>query len=246
MNNCPFHSASNKNFFRPANFLSTNLFLSLFGAFFILVFANYCLAQKTTWRYVATVTDGKTYLNDEIKTLAGKHKMAWEKIIKSDGSSATAFVEWDCFGKRRLTNQITFYNSDQSVIGTKRSGFDWTPIIPDSTADYLYSRVCLPVPPMLWAQIISDRTALRNYPDNAAPITRTAKRGEKFQIIPETGKDNWYNVVDATTQEDYWLPGDSFEITTDAPTTQVAKGKSPNLQKSQRKKKPKSSRAGKN
>lgn len=120
------------------------------------------------------------------------------------------------------------------MIGTKKNGFDWTPIIPGSAADFLYYRVCLPATPVIWADIISDRTPLRLYPEGNAQVLRTAKRGERFQIVPETGKGGWFNVVDEKTQEDYWLPADSFELIVSTPpkaATAAVKLKSNSLKK---------------
>ena len=188
------------------------LFLTLFVLFGTLISTNDCSAQNSTWRYVATLPGGiKSYLNDEAKVSPNKNKTRWEKIVKSEGISATALVEWNCSDKLRLTRQITFYNSDQSVVGTKKNGFDWSPIIPGSSADFLYRRVCLKAPPVRVAEITTERADLRFIPVENALIVRTAKRGEKFQIVSETGKGSWFNIVDPETQEDYWLTSDSFK-----------------------------------
>ncbi len=155
-------------------------------------------------------------------------------MIKSDGSSATALVEWNCPSKLRLTRQITFYNADQSVIGTKKNGFDWTPIISGSAADFFYRRICSTMT-LQTAEITNLRADLRVFPDNAAPIIRTAKRGERFQIVPETGKGGWFNVVDAATQEDYWLTSDLFKtITASAKKAESASRPKNNRPKSQK------------
>lgn len=209
MNNYPFNCVSNKCFYRLVN-----LFLHLFSALlFQSLIASGAFGQKSVWRYVATAPGGsKTFLNDEIKTLPNKNKARWEKAVKTDGSFVIALAEWNCKDKMRLTRQITFYDSDQSVIATKKTGFEWSPIIPGSAADFLYSRVCLPAPPISWARITANRAALRAFPDAAAPTIRTARQGEQFQIVAETGKGGWFNVVDAATQEDYWLFSNSFEI----------------------------------
>jgi hypothetical protein len=231
MNNHPLHDALGKSLTRSKNVLP--LLLCLFTS--VLIFTTNTFAQTQVWQYVTTLPGGiKSYLNDEVKVLPSKKKTRWEKVIKADGSSATALVEWDCSGKLRLTRQITFYNSDQSVVGTKKKGFDWSPVIPGSAADFLYYRVCLPATPVIWADIISDRTALRLYPEGNAQVLRTAKRGERFQIVPETGKGGWFNVVDEKTQEDYWLPADSFELIVSAPpkaATAAVKLKSNSIKK---------------
>lgn len=189
----------------------------LFSGFF----TETAFGQKAFWRYVTAVTGGsKTYLNSEIKTIPGGRKIAWEKVVNPNGSAAIAFAEWDCRDKLRLTRQITFYNPDQTVIGTRKTGFEWSPVIPDSTADYLYHRVCLPLPPAILAQITANGTALRSLPHNAAPIVRVAQSGEISQIVPETGKEGWFNVVGNQTQQDYWLYTDFFRmIVTDSGTT---------------------------
>ncbi len=192
--------------------LINTLLSHLYALTTILIFTSTTFAQAATWRYVSTLPGGiKSYLNDEVKVLPNKNKVRWEKMIKSDDSSATALVEWNCAAKLRLTKQRTFYNTDQSVIGTKKNGFDWTPLIPGSSADFLYRRVCTAMT-FQTAEITSANADLRTFPDNSAPITRTAKRGDKFQIVPESGQGGWFNIVDAATQEDYWLRSNSFKI----------------------------------
>lgn len=192
-------------------YLINSLRLHFYALTAILIFTVAAFAQTTTWRYVATLPGGiKSYLNDEVKALPNKNNIRWEKMIKSDGSSAAALVEWNCPGKLRLTRQITFYNADQSVIGTKKNGFDWTPIIPGSSADFLYRRVCSAIK-LQTAKISALQADLRAFPYNTAPITGTAKRGDKFQIVPESGEGGWFNVVDAATQEDYWLTREQFK-----------------------------------
>ncbi len=177
-----------------------------------LMFTAPSSAQTSIWRYVATLPGGvKTYLNESVKSLPNKNQVRWEKIIKADGTWTTALIEWNCAEELRLPRQLTFYNADGSVIGTKKTGFVWTPIIPDSAAAWLFRRVCLPAALVLTARITAPRTALHSAPDQAATVTRFAGRGERFEIVPETGRGNWYNIVDAFTQEDYWLEGDAFE-----------------------------------
>lgn len=66
---------------------------------------------------------------------------------------------------------------------------------------------------------------MRSFPDLAAPIIGIADQGDKFQIIPETGKGGWYNVVDSLTQQDYWLHGNTFEIVKTMPVKQEPKKK---------------------
>lgn len=188
--------------------LKTFLILSLA----VLTFANAVSAQKSVWRYVTTVSGGtKGYLNDEIKSLTGGNKSAWEKMIMADGSFAIALAEWDCRNKRRVTKQIIFYKSDQTVIGTKKQT-EWTDIIPGSTSDLMFTRVCLPPQSPQIAEIITLKANLRSFPDGSAPVLREVNKGDKFQIVPETGTGGWYNVVDAETQEDFWLHGSTFKI----------------------------------
>jgi len=62
------------------------------------------------------------------------------------------------------------------------------------------------------AKISVAQADLRAFPDDSAPITGVARRGDKFQIVPESGQGGWFNVVQATTQQDYWLPSNSFKI----------------------------------
>lgn len=178
----------------------------------ILIFTNVISAQKSVWRYVTTVSGGtKGYLNDEVKSLDGGNITAWEKMVMADGSFAIAFAEWNCRNKRRLTKQITFYKSDQTVIGTKKQ-FEWTEIIPGSTSDLMFTRVCLPPQSPEIAEIITLKANLRSLPDASAPVLREANKGDKFQIVPETENGGWYNVVDAATQEDFWIHGNTFKI----------------------------------
>lgn len=182
-------------------------------SFVVLIFANAVLGQTIVWRYVTTLPDGtKGYLNDEIKNLANGNKTAWEKMVSADGSFIIALSEWDCRQKRRLTKQITPYNTDQMVIGTKKTGFEWMEVIPSSISDFTFSRVCRPPQPERFAHIISEKANLRIFPDASAPVIRIAVQGENFLIVPESGAGGWYNVIDVITQEDYWIHGDTFEI----------------------------------
>lgn len=196
-----------------------------------LISTNEVLGQKKVWRYVTTVYGGdKGYLNDEIKILFNGNKSAWEKMVSTDGSFAVALGEWNCSDKLRLTKQISFYRSDQTIIGTSKKQSEWTEIIPDSISDLMFRRVCLASPPVKFARIISLKANLRIFPDVSAPIIRIADQGDKFQIIPESGKGGWYNVVDSVTQQDYWLYGNTFEIVESTPVKQEQKKKksSPN------------------
>lgn len=175
-------------------------------------------AQTSVWRYVVTIPGGsKAYLSDGLKTLSNKNKTAWEKITDSDGSFAIALSEWDCPNKRRMTREVTFYLADGKVRSTQKRAPRWDEVIPGSMADYFYRRVCFPQPAGKWAVITTARTDLRFLPNNTAPVTRIAKKGEKFQIVPESGGGGWFNVVDSKTQEDYWLLNDSFETITNLP-----------------------------
>jgi len=186
----------------------------LFCTLAILIFTNGAFAQIIKWKYVATLgrNDTKVYLNDEVKVLPNKNVTAWQKMIVFDGTYTISQEEFDCTNKRRITRQITYYRADQIAGETKKKPFEWEEIIPSSTADFLYRRVCLPPQPTKWAEINVQQANLRNFPDPYASILRTVKRGEKFQIVPETGKDGWFNVVDVITQKDYWLKSNTFEI----------------------------------
>jgi hypothetical protein len=188
----------------------------------VLMFTNQASAQPTNWRYVITTPDGtKGYLSDEVKILPNGNKSVWGKIIMKDGSSGIALTEWDCRNKRFINRQVIYYNADLTLANTKKRQYEWSEVIPDSTAHLTYRRVCLPPQPVKWAQITLVRANLRNFPDESAPVLRIARQGEKFQIVPETGKGGWFNVVDAVTQQDYWLHGNTFKIVEDTNTKQM-------------------------
>lgn len=199
----------------------THIFRNCANCFKILLFFSIIislntkdiLGQNSVWHYVTTVYGGnKAYLNDEMKSLANANKSVWEKMAMPDGSFAIALAEWDCRNKRRLTKQITFYKPDQTVIGTTKKQFEWSEIIPGSTTDFMFTRICLAQPSPKWAKITTLKANLRSFPEISAPVLRVADKGDKFQIVPETGKGGWYNVIDVKTQEDYWLHGNTFEI----------------------------------
>lgn len=174
-------------------------------------FESNVAAQKPTWRYLVTVAGGtKFYINNDVRTLANKHVLAWEKTLKPDNAASVALAEWDCENKQRLTRQVTFYNPDSTVIGTLKK-FDWTPVIPGSSADLLFRRFCSPVPPIRTAQIIVARADLRTQPA-AGVVWRVARQGETFEVVPGTGQGGWYNVVEPETQVDFWLHGDNFKF----------------------------------
>lgn len=209
MNNHPLLNKSSKLPDRPVN----ALFLSfcLFIAMSVLSSAD-AFAQTTKWRYVMTVPDGaKSYLNDEVKTLRNSNKLAWEKIITPTGSSMVALTLWDCPNRLRLMRQITRYSSDGRTSETGKPSPRWDEIIPDSMSDLHYARICLPAPPVKWARISAPQTPLRQLPGSDSPIIRIAASGERFEIVPESEKRNWVNVVDPATQQDYWLLYKWFE-----------------------------------
>lgn len=188
--------------------------LLLIYTIIILCVANNAFSQTATWQYVTTVTGGsKLYYKKDIKVLANKNLSIWQLVIMPDKSFAVALEEWDCGNKRRVARQITFYKADATVIGTKKQP-EWSEVIPGSSADYIFRRVCLPTPPARWAQITTTKANLRSLPDANAPVLRNAGRGEKFQIVEDIEQDGWFNVIDVTTQEDYWLHSSTFKVLT--------------------------------
>lgn len=222
MNYSLLYSAADIHFLRSPK----RLFLSaiLFGALTVLIFTNSGFAQTPTWRYVITNPEGtKGYINDEMKTLPNGNKNVWEKVVWADGSSVIAFAEYDCRNKRRITRQVTYYNRDQTIIDTKKRQSDlieWRNIIPGTGGDSNYRRVCLLPEPVKWAEIIVPQVKMRSLPDESAAVLRVAKNGERFQFVPDTGFRGWINVVDTATQQDYWLPGNTFKIVEAANTKQ--------------------------
>lgn len=170
------------------------------------------IAQTAKWRYVTTIADGtKTYLRDEIKILPNANRQAWVKMLYSDDSSFVALTEWDCLNQRRIYRQIILHNPDGLIAGKPKLPQRWQEIAPDSVGDLLYVRICLPAQPVKWAQIIAPDTRLRQKSEIDSPVIRTADRGERFEIVFETDKRRRVNIVDAETQEDYWLPRNEFE-----------------------------------
>lgn len=211
MNTRSFINKLNTFFLRVNNRI--DLKILLFLLLISLISTNEVIGQKSVWRYVTTVYGGeKGYLNSNIRTLPNGNKSSWEKMILPDGSFFIALAEWNCPNKLKLTKQVTFYKSDQTIMGKSKRQSEWSEIIPDSLVDFMFTRVCLPPQPIKWAQIISEKANLRSFPDASAPVVRVADQGNIFQIIPETGKGGWYNVVDSVTQQDYWLHGSTFEI----------------------------------
>jgi len=179
-----------------------------------LCITNSSVGQTATWQYITTVTGGsKLYFKKDIKVLANKNLSLWQLVTMPDKSFAVALEEWDCGNKRRVAREITFYRADATVIGTKKQS-EWSEVIPGSSADYIYRRVCLPAPTPRWAEITAKKANLRSLPDSNAPVLRTAERGEKFQIIEDIEQDGWFNVIDVTTQEDYWLHSSTFKVLT--------------------------------
>jgi len=71
------------------------------------------------------------------------------------------------------------------------------------------------------AQITVQEVKMRSLPDESASVLRVAEEGEKFQFVPDTRFRGWFNVVDAATQQDYWLPGNTFKIVEAAETKQT-------------------------
>jgi hypothetical protein len=197
-------------------FLSVFSVLRLFLIYTITIFCviNTVFGQTAIWQYVTTVTGGsKLYYKNDIKVLANKNLSVWQLVIMPDKSFAIALEEWDCRNKRRVARQITFYKADATVIGTRKQS-EWNAVIPGSSADYIFRRVCLPTPTARWAQITVTKANLRSLPNANAPVLRTAERGEKFQIVEDIEQDGWFNVIDVTTQEDYWLHSNTFKVLT--------------------------------
>lgn len=232
MNKSLHYFAPNTSFLRshPRFFFSSILFCVLA----VLIFTNHAFAQTATWRYVITIPDGtKGYVNDEVEILANGNKHVWEKIVWADGSSVIALAEWDCRNKRRRTRQVTYYNRDQTIINMKKRQsdlYEWRYVIPGSGGDSNYRRVCLPLEPVKWAEITVRQVKLRSLPDESASVLRVAEEGEKFQFVPDTRFRGWFNVVDPATQQDYWLPGNTFKIVEDAETKQKAAKKEKRIQ----------------
>lgn len=195
------------------SFYSLNSFIFLFCLFTApMILVTGISAQTTKWRYVMTVPDGaKSYLNDEVRILRNGNKLAWEKIITPSGSSMVAFTEWDCPSRLRLMRQVTRYSPDGRTSETGKPSPTWDEIIPDSMSDLHYARICLPAPPVKWARITAPQTPLRQLPGSDSAIIRVAEQGERFEIVPESEKRNWVNVVDPATQQDFWLLYKWFE-----------------------------------
>lgn len=170
------------------------------------------IAQTAKWRYVTTLANGtKTYFRDEIKILPNGNRQSWVKTLRSDDSSSAILMEWNCSNQRRVYRQIILYNPDGLLAGKSKLPQRWEELAPDSVGELLYVRICLPAQPVKWAQIIAPDTRLRQKSEIDSPVMRTANRGERFEIVFETEKRRRVNVVDAETQEDYWLPRNEFE-----------------------------------
>lgn len=209
MNNQPpfaeadeFYSSSSKKFFE--RFL---LFIAVW------IFSSSASAQSPMWHYVGTLSSGKkVYLNDEIKSLARGNKTAWQKTVNADASSDVSLSEWNCAEKIRRTRQTSLYNPDESLIETQRGHFEWTRIVPGSSGEILHRRICLPAAPPVIAEITAPAAFLRALPDPDAQIIRIAERGARFDAVPESGKDGWFNLIDRVTQADYWVTADDLNI----------------------------------
>lgn len=144
--------------------------------------------QQRTWRYATTIVEGtKFYLDSDRRLNAAGNPLVWEKMIESDGLQFVSFVEWDCRLKNRRILQTTVDNADRTVEEMiKQSG--WVPIVPDSSSALLYRLICLPQPAAAFAEITASEAALHAAPDLRAPVVRTAQRGERFVLVPNTGE----------------------------------------------------------
>lgn len=170
------------------------------------------IAQAAKWRYVTTLADDtKTYFRDEIKILPDGNRQSWVRTIHSDESFSPILMEWNCSNQRRIYRQIILHNPDGLLAGKSKPPQRWEETVPGSVGGLLYVRICLPAQPVKWAQIIAPDTRLRQNSELDSPVIRTANRGERFEIVFETEKRRRVNIVDAETQEDYWLPRNEFE-----------------------------------
>lgn len=178
-------------------------------------------AQLMRWHYVITVTGGtKFYLGKDRRTTGVGTVLVWEKTRSPDNAFMISLAEWNCGEKIRRTKQSTFYDSSNTLFGS-RGQMEWKPVIPGSSADFLMELACHPVPQPVFAEITVPRAALLGFPDSAAPVKRIAAFGEKFRVVPHTGSDGWYNLVELSgEEEDYWLTGDSLLIKSSVPTSE--------------------------
>ncbi len=168
--------------------------------------------QTTNWRYVQTIYGGvKLYMKDEFEKLKNKNIVVWDKRVRSDGSFAILQVEWDCVNKRLRTKQMTLYDTDKILLKTFYE-FDWQTIIPSSVGEILYNQICLAKPEKRFAKIITVKANLRAFPDKDAEVLRIAEKGSRFILIEGTGENDWYNIADEKTQQDYWIQGNNIEI----------------------------------
>jgi Bacterial SH3 domain len=129
-----------------------------------------------------------------------------------------------------LTKEMTMYEPDNTLIGVSNK-FNWKPVVPDSVGDTLYNQICLPLPPTQFAEIITVKANLRSLPNPDAEVIRIAKKEDKFIVLPQTGTNGWYNIVDEKTQEDYWVHGNAIKIISSEKTTTLPNKKSIKLKR---------------
>ena len=181
--------------------------------FLVLILQITGQAQRVRWRYVSTIYDGvKIYLDERIVTAKNKHKIVWDKRVKMGGAVAVSQVDWDCVNKRSKILEMVLYRADQSLIRSTKK-FEWQNLVPGTISEILFQQICKAKPRLRYVEIIIDSAGLFAGPlDNGTPL-RIATKGSRFVLVEGTGPGGWYNIVDARTQNDYWVHGNNIKIT---------------------------------
>lgn len=200
--------------FRKFRFRYLSIILVLLIPF---VFATNFIAQKkkvikTRWLYVGTQSgDGKHYIRNDLEKLKSGHIKGWRRLLYSNYSYGIYLTEWDCTNKKMYNYEATGYN-DQGVAIVHQKFEGWDTVVADSIGEKLMNRVCGNEDLNRFAKIKVINANLRSDDNVEASVLRVAKKGEQFRIVFETPNGRWYNIVDQSNQEDYWIHHSTVKV----------------------------------
>ena len=175
------------------------------------------LSQKkpARWLYVALSAEGyKHYRLEKIDRLENGNLASWMKTLTTEGVYRNTYSEYDCKNNRFRILQDNFYFADDKLYTGRKEPFDpnWTTPPPDTLAEILFAAVCKPPIAPRIVEITVNRANLRSKPHPQGDIIKTAEKGAQFQVSMGLEVENWFNVVDEATQEDYWIHRSVFEF----------------------------------
>lgn len=172
-------------------------------------------SKSARWLYIALSAEGyKHYRLEKVDRLENGNLAFWMKTLSAEGVYRNTYSEYDCKNNRFRVLQDTYYLADDKLYTGRKETFDpnWTTPPPNTLAEILFDAVCKPPVAPRIVEITVNRANLRNRPHPQASVIKTAEKGTQFQTSMGLEVENWFNVVDEATQEDYWIHRSVFEF----------------------------------